>query len=171
MALLSHQKKGFWALLVALCVILSASPSQSASDTDKDFLYLDIQRSLREEPASALRPARLFGAAEYVFDMKNYREAERLFREASSGKAPSLEALLAKVYLAEIARVARGEEKPVELAQLKESLSKKHFVSAFGKTERRNWSSPLKNEYELVEHVDSLEVYKNGALFYVVRLP
>jgi hypothetical protein len=149
-----------------LSVFLFAASAQSAAAADKDFLYLDIQRSLRDKPT----PALLFGKAEYDFEMRHFAEAERDFR-GSLAKAAPVQEIVARAYLAEIARLARGEEQSDELIRLKESLSKKKFVSAFGKIERRKWSSPLKNDYEVVEHVDSLEIRRNGELFYVVRLP
>ena len=157
--------------VVCLLAILCCFPAIAVESAEQDFLFLETERALREEPTSPKTPARLFAVGEYLFDMKHFPEAADCFREAGKNPLSAAQTFLTKVYLAEIARLGDGETEPAELADLKDSLAKRNFFTMSGKTKKQAWKSPLHNRYEVVESVDHVDVYRNGSIFYVVRLP
>ena len=160
------------ACVLACLALFPAAHATDLHDSEHDFLFLQLQQSLRNEPASPENTARYFALGEYQFELKNFDEAERFFRRAD-GKTSGMPALLTKVYLARIAGARDRRTQSVEARRLKQTLAGRHFFSVFGPDEKKQevWTSLLKNRYTLDERVDRLEVYLNGSLFYTVSLP
>jgi tetratricopeptide (TPR) repeat protein len=159
---------GLFALALACSTALPASPAFAADGT-QDFLYLDLQRSVHEDPSSAQNPARFFSLGEYLFQMKSYEQAEAYFKRADAAALPTMAKLLKDVYLAEIARLGERDDSP-EADNAREALSKRPYFSLNGKEKKRTWTSALKNRYEFRETVDRMEIYRNGAHFYTIVL-
>lgn len=157
--------------LVLACLAFCATNAQSAEGTSAHFLFLELQRAVHDDPSSPKTPARLFALGEYYFRMGNLAQAERSFHEAAGKAEADAQELLTRVYLAEIERMKTGDTQPEDLRRLKETLSNKRFFSVFGESNRYRWKSELSSDYELVEHVDRMEVYLNGSLFYTISLP
>ncbi len=166
-----HETNRFFRLTTCLLVVLCCLPASPVESAEQDFLFLEMERALREEPASPKTPARLFAVGEYLFDMKRFPEAADCFRKAEKKPLSAVQTFLSKVYLAEIARLVTGDTEPAELADIKESLAERNFFTMSGKTKKQVWRSLLHNRYEVVESVDRIDVYRNGSVFYVVSLP
>lgn len=160
--------KRLLSFFLAACLVLSnAGELRCSPEADKDFLYLEIKRSLRESPSDFRKH---FAVGEYLFETGQLEQAAGSFRQAAPGGDPRLD-LLSSVYLAEIARLQKDPSAAERVRSLKDALARRRYVSLFGRTRTGRWASPLKNDYEMVERVDRLEVYLNGSLFYVLSLP
>ena len=158
----------FVRLAASLAVVLYSLSTTPAECADRDFLFLETERALREEPSSPKTPSRLFAVGEYLFDMKHFTEAEGFFRRVEQTPPSSAQGIVTAVYLAQI---HSADAENAALGALKNILASGKFFTMSGKTKKQKWESPLKNRYEIEEFVDRLEIRLNGSVFYVVRLP
>ncbi len=141
------------------------------SDGEIDFAFMEYQAILREFPDDPLALEALFACGEYYFREHNSRETVRafeLFRKKSSEGIPHI---LALVYLLKGASFLKDSAAARDLEErLKEALSSSHFFAAFEENQKRDWSSPLGNHYELNEFVDHMDILLNGEPFYTIHL-
>lgn len=166
-----NRKIRLWAcFLTCLCAVpFVHAETLLPSQPEQDLLFLEVQRSLREEPDSPFNDARRFAMGEYLFRAHNYGSAGKYFLALEGSSLDGPQALLSLVYLDQIARDAGSGTEVLE--RLKKNLSDRRFFSPFGSEREELWVSPLKNQYRMVERVDCLEVYLNGSLFYRLELP
>lgn len=136
------------------------------------FAILSFRHLLAEYPHSNLSIKAQFALGECLFETNASQEAYQVIQLYTRLYPQQKNIILAKIYMLKILSLSttRSDQEVLKsrTAALKKQLYDKPFFIAYRDYKRRLLTSPLGHKFELREYVDSIEVYRNGQLFFKI---
>jgi outer membrane protein assembly factor BamD (BamD/ComL family) len=134
----------------------------------RDFAFLSLNEILRQSPNDKLALQAKFGVAEYYYDIANYSQAVKEFKEFLKNYKSSKLSIFAKAYLYKmISDVEWLQSK--DAVELAESIKKEFFSKSaffvFSEFKEVKAVSVFSNKYVLKEYVDKIDIFRNDKLF------
>jgi len=132
-----------------------------------DFALMEFRGITREFPDSLFAPKATFAIAEYCYDHRMYYDAVANFCSYIKKYPNSKAGVFARAYLLKIMEdinTPSQEEKAFFEDVNKNFFPKQPFV-IFKEYKRPSYKSFSLNRFRLKYHADSIEIYRNGALF------
>jgi len=171
-------KKAAKLIIIALSMLLGLSCAsttnnlyQDAMEDTKsgnyDFAYMKLKQYLRKKPNSAHVTEVKFAIIEYYFQTRNYRLAIEDLTKYITGYPNEKNTVFAQAILYKILS-DYDEESPL-LEKMRETFFSKSIFLIFSDSKTKSYTSLFDNEYEIVDYVDKIEVFKNKGLLFEIK--
>lgn len=131
-----------------------------------DFSFMKLRQYLNKNPDSPYIKDIRFAIAEYYFQIKDYRDAVNELTRYTSDYRDDKNTIFAYILLYKIMLEYKTE--PQLLEKIKEKFFSKSLLLIFADSKIAQYKSVLNNAYKIVEHIDSIEVFRNNELFLMV---
>jgi len=140
--------------------------AKEARDGNADFAFMQFSEYLREHPQTLHTKDIKFAIAEYHLNVKSYRQAIPLLDKYLIDYAGDPRAVIAKVLLYKA--LSEFKDDPWVAQNARETFFEKSVFLVFSESKVRRYKSLLNNDYEIIDYVDRVEVFRNGELFFKI---
>ena len=164
--------------IIALSMLLGLSCASTTNDLYQDakedielrsydFAFMKLKQYLRKNPNSAHAAEVKFAIIEYYFETRNYRLAIEDLTKYITGYPKEKNTVFAQAILYRI--ISDYDEESPLLEKMRETFFSKSIFLIFSDSKTKSYTSLFDNDYEIVDYVDKIEIFKNKELLFEIK--
>ncbi|MDD5552777.1 MAG: hypothetical protein PHE18_02775 [Candidatus Omnitrophica bacterium] len=136
---------------------------QDVKEGHHDYAYIKLREYVRERPRPDREKKARFSMAEYLLEIKNYRDAIKQLAGYLEDYPDDPSRVFAQALLYKA--LTDFKQDPELIERIKLNFFSRSLFLIFSESKSIEYESIFKNVYRITEYVDRIEIFKNNELF------